>query len=455
MSLKTAKLLQTIAVCLFALALICVLLCIKLWPKAVNIFYGEVITQGNWAEYAQYKPIPVVGIVTAAVYLFASLIQFIVLKKGRCRWHFLASLIACALIIYCFDSVLVIKLAESENMRLSTTVDSLQDGLGRQMAQIYMDVTVNRMLPFITIPAKILSFVSVGAALAKTDKASQQSLSEEDCVNRDPEPIQHSKEPRRYRAMSLKTCKLLQTVAVGLFVLALVFVLLSIPLKNKLIEMAYPNAYSPEEGRAIYEAGVVPVISLIAVTILLGISLIHLVVLKKYPQNKPILISVITCAALFTVFKVCGSFMDTSIANNVMARYSENAYGYSMAYAMLENTVNGLLPIVTVPASVLMFIALGGSIGKGENTEAVQAEMSNEAMPDAEAKAEEIAPRETVYSKPEVGVSNKLKELAESKPLTGGGYESFKRPENRESANAQIEADPDYLSAFKRPTDRE
>ena len=251
--------------------------------------------------------------------------------------------------------------------------------------------------------------------------------------------------------MSLKTCRLLQTVAVILFALAFLIVLLSIPMKNTFINLAYPNHIELTGNMDVLHVSVFPSINFIAALVYLALSLVHFAVLKK-PDKQYILISVVACSIAFFLYKVFSPALNSSFTARALARGEAEGSAYYNAYALLENSLYGILPFLTVPGSILMFLSFGGSIGKGaENASAAQAEAEPNAAVNAAPAAAPSAPRSAAPK----GISLPGLEEPEIDP------ETYRRAFQRPSADAPQEAseasepssdDPDaYSKAFQRP----
>ena len=251
--------------------------------------------------------------------------------------------------------------------------------------------------------------------------------------------------------MSLKTCKLLQTIAIILFTLALVFTIASIPLKNTLIRLAYADQLAADANAEPAAARAVPTISIITAAVHFGIAIIHIAALKK--NNKQyILTTVVACSLLFFLFKLISPAVNNYVSNRVMAQNAENAPGVFNTYAMLENTVYGLITLLLVPGSILMFLSFGGSIGKGDaefdEASASESAGSEDKAANADAPAEKAADSaaEAEASREKTDLKKKLQliGLDEPEPTAADGENTpnFMRPEA-------------YREAFKKPEDTE
>ena len=254
--------------------------------------------------------------------------------------------------------------------------------------------------------------------------------------------------------MSLKTCKILQTIAVCLFALAFLIVLLSVPMKNMFINLAYPNYNILLSGNSpdSFLISVFPTINFTAALVYLGISLVHFYVLKK-PDKKYILISVIVCSIAFFIYKVLSPSLNNYFTERAFARGEADGNAYYNVYGMLENSLYGITTFLTVPASILMFLSFGGSIGKGAEEKVESAVV----LPEAQNK-----PEAAEASKPEEPKSAAKKRIElpglEEPAIDPEAYQkAFQRP----SADAPQEAseadrpasdEPDaYNKAFQRP----
>lgn len=264
--------------------------------------------------------------------------------------------------------------------------------------------------------------------------------------------------------MSLKTCRLLQTVAVILFALAFLIVLLSVPMKNTFINLAYPNHIELTGNMDVLHVSVFPSINFIAALVYLALSLVHFAVLKK-PDKQYILISVVACSIAFFLYKVFSPALNSSFTARALARGEAEGSAYYNAYALLENSLYGILPFLTVPGSILMFLSFGGSIGKGaENASAAQAE----AEPNAAVNAAPAAAPAAAAATAAPAAAPSAPRSAAPKGISLPGLEepeidpeTYRRAFQRPSADAPQEAseasepasdDPDaYSKAFQRP----
>jgi|GEM_PF-5332721 len=253
--------------------------------------------------------------------------------------------------------------------------------------------------------------------------------------------------------MSLKTCKILQTIAVCLFALAFLIVLLSVPMKNMFINLAYPNRIGISGNTPdILRVSVFPTINFTAALVYLGISLVHFYVLKK-PDKKYILISVIACSIAFLIYKLLSPALNSYFTERAFARGEADGNAYYNVYGMLENALYGITTFLTVPASILMLLSFGGSIGKGAEEKVESAVV----LPEAQNK-----PEAAEASKPEEPKSAAKKRIElpglEEPAIDPEAYQkAFQRP----SADAPQEAseadrpasdEPDaYNKAFQRP----
>ena len=253
--------------------------------------------------------------------------------------------------------------------------------------------------------------------------------------------------------MSLKTCKILQTIAVILFALAFLIVLLSIPMKNTFINLAYPNynilvsGYSPDSFRV----SVFPTINFTAALVYLGISLVHFYVLKK-PDKKYILTSVIVCSIAFFIYKVFSPALNNYFTERALARGEAEGNAYYNVYAMLENALYSIISFLTVPGSILMFLSLGGSIGKGAKEEVVAAAD----LPDVRVKPESAQIPEADEQKAAAKKRIELPGLEEPAVDPDAYRKAFQRPSADAPEQSELPASDDpeaYIKAFQRPKD--
>ena len=254
--------------------------------------------------------------------------------------------------------------------------------------------------------------------------------------------------------MSLKTCKILQTIAVILFALAFLIVLLSVPMKNMFINLAYPNYNILVSGNSpdSFRVSVFPTINFTAALVYLGISLVHFYVLKK-PDKKYILISVIACSIAFLIYKLLSPALNSYFTERAFARGDAEGNAYYNVYGMLENALYSITSFLTVPASILMFLSLGGSIGKGAEETAEAAAV----LPEAQKK-----PEAAEASKPEEPKSAAKKRIElpglEEPEIDPETYQkAFQRPvadapqEASEAVEPASDAPDAYAKAFQRP----
>lgn len=252
--------------------------------------------------------------------------------------------------------------------------------------------------------------------------------------------------------MSLKTCRILQTIAVILFALAFLFVLLSIPFKNTLLSLTQSELLEDTSDFSVFHVSIFPTINFTGALFYLALALIHFAVLKK-PVKKYVLASVIICSLLFIVYKVFTPALNNYFSSRVYENRQDYQPGYYTAYALVENSLYSLLPFFTVPGSILMFLSLGGSIGKGAEEKVESAVV----LPEAQNK-----PEAAEASKPEEPKSAAKKRIElpglEEPAIDPEAYQkAFQRP----SADAPQEAseadrpasdEPDaYNKAFQRP----
>ena len=255
--------------------------------------------------------------------------------------------------------------------------------------------------------------------------------------------------------MSLKTCKILQTIAVILFALALLIAVLSVPLKNALLRLVYPGGTLSALDTDVFAVSVFPSMSFIAALVYLGISLIHFTVLKN-PLKKHVLASVIACSIVFCVYKVSFPALNDYFINRALLRGEADGSAYFSAYAMLENALYGILSFLTVPGSILMFLSLGGSIGRGMKEAAVADNKANaaEAVQNGSANINAPASVEPAAQKPSAPKAISLPELEEPSVDAAVYHAAFKRPSGDAPEPDALPASDDseaYRKAFQRP----
>lgn len=247
--------------------------------------------------------------------------------------------------------------------------------------------------------------------------------------------------------MSLKTCKTLQIIAVILFALAFAFCIASMPLKNSLVRLAYPEQFG--EADDLSGLGIVPTISLITAAVHLGVSLVHITALFNKEKTN-LLASVIVCCLIFLIYKLFAPSLNAYITNRITVRSIEKPSGYFNAYGMLENTVYGIIAFMLVPGSILMFLSLGGSLG-GKREPATVSVAAEAAQPDSAA-----ANTDAVQAAPKPAKKLKLPGLESDEPADEEeSHAGFKKPVEA-SDGEQSKIDPEaYRQAFKKPKDTE
>ena len=252
--------------------------------------------------------------------------------------------------------------------------------------------------------------------------------------------------------MSLKTCKILQTIAVCLFALAFLIVLLSIPMKNMFINLAYPNRIGISGNTPdILRVSVFPTINFTAALVYLGISLVHFYVLKK-PDKKYILTSVIVCSIAFFIYKVFSPALNNYFTERAFARGEAEGNAYYNVYAMLENALYSIISFLTVPGSILMFLSLGGSIGKGAKEEVEAAAV----LPEVQVKPEAAQIPEADEQKAAAKKRIELPGLEEPAIDPEAYQKAFQRPSADAPEQSELPASDDpeaYIKAFQRPKD--
>ena len=154
--------------------------------------------------------------------------------------------------------------------------------------------------------------------------------------------------------MSLKAAKTLQIIAFILFAFALLLSVVSIFAQN-LIKSIYS---SPADT---YDVTVIPYQSIIYCFMRTLFALIYLLIICGHPTRKGTIAITIVMAILFIVFNTVISPVVSVIITGLMANYGTMMYA---AYSVVSTGVSFITGLFTAPATILMFLSLGGACGK-------------------------------------------------------------------------------------------
>ena len=154
--------------------------------------------------------------------------------------------------------------------------------------------------------------------------------------------------------MSNKTARTLQLTAVILFALALLFTVVSIFVQEPLKRLFGAD---PETAKLFS----IPVASLISVGFRVLLSVICLVVIARRPSRGAAIALVIIAAVLLFL---AGSVTEPLISMIIIIAMSAQGMNALASYTALQQSVSMIGPLLTVPAGILMLLALGGCIPK-------------------------------------------------------------------------------------------
>ena len=154
--------------------------------------------------------------------------------------------------------------------------------------------------------------------------------------------------------MSNKTARTLQLTAVILFALALLFTVVSIFVQEPLKRLFGAD---PETAKLFS----IPVASLISVGFRVLLSVICLVVIARRPSRGAAIALVIIAAVLLFL---AGSVTEPLISMLIINAMSAQGMNALASYTALQQSVSLIGPLFTVPAGILMLLALGGCIPK-------------------------------------------------------------------------------------------
>jgi hypothetical protein len=159
--------------------------------------------------------------------------------------------------------------------------------------------------------------------------------------------------------MSTKASKILQVIAFALFALTLLVSIASIfaqvPIKR------FYSA-SPE----ILAIRSVPFAAIAAAVIHVVLALIFMLVVFGRPSKGAVKAVGIIMAVLFVLFDAVLIPLIGVLVTNLVGRHGVNALS---SYSVLSSGVSAITNILAVPATILMFIAIGALFGKDPSKE--------------------------------------------------------------------------------------
>ena len=156
--------------------------------------------------------------------------------------------------------------------------------------------------------------------------------------------------------MSIKACRILQIIAFVLFALALVLCGAVYALRTPLLRLFY---HLPEQQSA---GNDLPYLSICVSMVYFLISLVCLIVAFRRPSRKATIAVGITAAALFIVFDTV-VFRLLSLLFNAYYLRELDSIRFAVNNYLLAIT-SAVTAFLTVPAKGLLFLSLGGLMGK-------------------------------------------------------------------------------------------
>ncbi len=176
MSLKTCKTLQIIALCIFALALLLILLSIPLQHELISAIVFNSAADGAAGYTSSARSFPTAGLFWAAAYIAISAVHLYVLKNGADARKLLLCVVICSVAFFAADLVAhALNSYLSERAALSVAEESTVSGLEKYNNQVLYSGIIFSYFPLITAPAKILMLLSFGGSIGKSEKASAAS----------------------------------------------------------------------------------------------------------------------------------------------------------------------------------------------------------------------------------------------------------------------------------------
>ena len=151
--------------------------------------------------------------------------------------------------------------------------------------------------------------------------------------------------------MRMNTIRILQIVAVALFVVALLISVISIPAQNIIKQF-----YSADDS--LFTVRVVPYASIISCLLYGLFAVVCLLLFLQNPSRQATMVITVISAILFVL-------LDTIILRLVSIRfthmYAKRDTIDIAAYTYVESGVGILVSLFTVPAKALLFLSLGGA----------------------------------------------------------------------------------------------
>ena len=152
--------------------------------------------------------------------------------------------------------------------------------------------------------------------------------------------------------MSVKLCRLLQIIAVALYALALFVCLLSIPFAGPL------SGLFNDRLEIVFR---VPIEALVRCLVMLVLSALFLIVSLTRAPRGLIIAAVVVVASLTVLYGVLFSPLISVLVSRMLL--AQGAASMS-AYSALNSAVSLLTGAITSPALILMFLSMGGMLGK-------------------------------------------------------------------------------------------
>ena len=154
--------------------------------------------------------------------------------------------------------------------------------------------------------------------------------------------------------MSQKACKTLQIIAFAFFAFALLLSIVSI-FAQDLIKSIYS---APAE---LYGYRVIPYQAIAYCLIRTLFALIYLLIVCGHPSRRKTIAITVVMAALFIAFNTVISPVIGTVITAVAGNYGVAALS---ATTIVNTGVNFITGFFTAPATLLMFLSLGGACGK-------------------------------------------------------------------------------------------
>ena len=153
--------------------------------------------------------------------------------------------------------------------------------------------------------------------------------------------------------MSTKTCRTMQGIAFGLFALALLLCIASIFLQTPLKR----SVGLSEQGLAIHS---IPYRSILTCVIYTILALVWLLAAQGRTSHSTIMTTGIVLAILFCAFDAILLSTGSALITMFVSRQGVDAIASNAA---LESVLSSIRVLI-VPAKILMFLSMGGMMGK-------------------------------------------------------------------------------------------